>query len=255
MGDGRRCDGDGRRPGPGAGRSEWHVVTVLRPLAVILVALAGGVAPVPASPPGGPGPGRSRRACSRGGRGRRGGRRAGPGRSGPPVRAAAGTNGTCSAARLERGAYPLPAPPVQPEPCPHPRCRQLARRRRRGPVVRQAVAPLTVALLARRVALAAISGKGIWLTLSAGFPAQCPCCRGHGTTGRAAPALGADWRIHRLLLRRRGPEKARTGRRPPASRSSPGTSRPCRTRRPMQPGQPRRSERGRRLQRGHRDGV
>ena len=209
------------------------------------------------SRPGGPGPGRSRRACSRGGRGRRGGRRAGPGRSGPPVRAAGrDERHGPSAARWSAAHIPCRHRQCSQNPARHPRCRQLARRRRSGPCRPRGRGASHRGPAGKARRPCGHLWQGDLAHALAGFPAQCPCCRGHGTTGRAAPALGAHWRDHRRLLRRRGPEKARTGRTcrrhlgrrlglpdpvGPGGRCSQGSL-----------GVP---SGGRRLQRGHRDGV
>jgi len=76
---------------------------------------------------------------------------------------------------LARTAYPLPAPPVQPEPCPPPPIPPLPPPPPLGPpVVREASVPVVGPPPPRHVNLAAISGKGIWLTLWPGDRLSAP---------------------------------------------------------------------------------
>jgi hypothetical protein len=93
------------------------------------------------------------------------------------------TPATASVAAAARGAttlrgtaaprllYPLPAAPVQPEPCPPPPTPPGPPAPPLGPPqVREDAVPLVGAPPPRHVDLSAVSGKGIWLTLWPGSP-------------------------------------------------------------------------------------
>src|SRR5579872_1435301 len=87
-------------------------------------------------------------------------------------------SGAGAAARQQaarRHLYPLPAGPVQPEPCPPPPLPPPPPPRLLGPpAVPERSVPLVAAPPARRVTLSALAGKGIWLTLWPGDQLDVP---------------------------------------------------------------------------------
>jgi hypothetical protein len=91
-----------------------------------------------------------------------------------------------------RPLYPLPAPPIQPEPCPPPPGPPVPTPPPLGPArVPENAVPIVRAPRPRRADLAAVSGKGIWLTLWPGAtidPAR-------------VVALARAARLHQLWLR------------------------------------------------------
>lgn len=91
-----------------------------------------------------------------------------------------------------RTAYPIPAAPVQPEPCPPPPIKPSPPPPPLGPpAVPEASIPLVGPPRPRHVSLAAISGKGIWLTV---WPHQVLNVKAVVATARSAG-------LHQLWIR------------------------------------------------------
>lgn len=85
------------------------------------------------------------------------------------VAAVCGTLSPLAASPAVASSYPLPAPPVQPQPCPPPHPPRLPPSPPLPPpTVPSKAVPTVKAPRPRHVSLAAVSGKGIWLTVAAG---------------------------------------------------------------------------------------